>query len=350
MSRLEKNKTSFKSVLDNSKASFQRVKWKEAFTFFGFLLLAAGFWLMQNLQQEYEVEMTIPIKYRNIPPEVAFTSTPPEHVTIRVKDKGSVLLNYALWGSFMPLDVNLKELPLNKTRFIPADRKKIESDIQKQLIASTSLTYTEPTSIDLSYGKLKEKEIPVSFNGLIETRSGFQIVGDIDISPSKVMMFANQATIDSVKVIQTEFKQISRLDKSISISVKLQKPEGASLDPEMIILTVPVEEFTEKTLVVPILCSDLPGVYELKTFPSSVNVSCNVSTLRFKELEAFAFEIDVPFDSLKDNRTGTVKLQLTKQPDWIYDPVITPNTIEFILEQKSTTKPEDNPQKQTVEE
>lgn len=114
----------------------------------------------------------------------------------------------------------------------------------------------------------------------------------------------------------------------------------------MITLTIPVEEFTEKILSVPIMCSDLPPVYELKTFPSSVNVLCNVSTTRFKDLDAFDFEIDIPFNSLKNNKTGTVKLQLSRQPDWISDPVVSPNTIEFILEQKTASRTNENEQQQ----
>ncbi len=336
MSRLEKNKESFKSVLSRIKASLQTTKWREAFTFFIFLLLAAGFWLMQSLQQEYEVEMNIPIRYRNIPSEVAFTSPLPDKVNIRIKDKGTGLINYVFWNAFMPIDINLKDLPVNKTRSTVADRKKIESDIQKQLLSTTALLYTEPTSIDAVYGKLKEKEVPVIFNGMIETKPGFQLVGKATLSPEKVILYANQATIDSVSNIKTEFKQLTKIDKTQSVTVKLQKPEGSSLSEETVTLTIPIEEFTEKVLSVPVICSNLPSNYELKTFPSSVNVSANVSMSKFNDLDAFVFEIDIPFESLKDNKTGTVKLELTKQPDWVSDTAINPNTIEFILEQKSS--------------
>lgn len=355
MSRLEPNKRSFKSVLSNIKASLHRVKWKEALTLLAFILLASGFWLMQNLQQEYEVEMNIPIKYRNVPPELSFTSTPPEYITIRVKDKGSILLNYVLWRSFLPFEINLKDLPANTSQAMLADRQKIESEIQKQLISSSTLTYTEPTSITLSYGKLEEKEVAVIFDGIIETKAGFQLVDEAVITPSKVKLYANRAVLDSVDTVYTEFQHLTNVDKSLALTLKLKKPEGSSLNPETIIFSAPIEEFTEKVLTIPVTCSNLPKMYELKTFPSSVSLSCNVSVSRFKDLDAFAFEIDIPFDSLKNNKSGTVRLELTKQPSWINNPVISPNTIEFILEQKAASTPkgeaeENVPQDTVVEE
>ena len=61
MSRLGQIKQTFKSVRIEIKAFLRRQQWKEALIFFYFTLLAFGFWLLQSLQQEYEID----IKYRS---------------------------------------------------------------------------------------------------------------------------------------------------------------------------------------------------------------------------------------------------------------------------------------------
>ena len=108
MSRLGQIKQTFKSVRIEIKAFLRRQQWKEALIFFCFILLAFGFWLLQSLQQEYEIDIRIPVKYKNVPPDISFTETPPEAITVKVKDKGSVLLNYSFGRSFAPIEANMK--------------------------------------------------------------------------------------------------------------------------------------------------------------------------------------------------------------------------------------------------
>ena len=91
---------SFKSARMKINAFLRRQRWKEALIFFFFVLLSLGFWLLQSLQQEYEIEISIPVRYKNIPPDISFTETPPQEIIAKVKDKGSVLLNYSFGRSF----------------------------------------------------------------------------------------------------------------------------------------------------------------------------------------------------------------------------------------------------------
>ena len=64
MSRLGQIKQTFKSVRIEIKAFLRRQQWKEALIFFCFILLAFGFWLLQSLQQEYEIDIRIPVNRR----------------------------------------------------------------------------------------------------------------------------------------------------------------------------------------------------------------------------------------------------------------------------------------------
>jgi hypothetical protein len=85
-----------------------------------------------------------------------------------------------------------------------------------------------------------------------------------------------------------------------------------------------------------VLCNDLPGNYALRTFPTSVDVVCNVPISRFRELTEADLEIQIPFNEFEAKHTeGKILLYLTKQPLWVVHPVIIPDIIEFIIEQNS---------------
>lgn len=73
------------------------------FLIFYFSFIAGGFWLLQTLNNDYEAEFSIPVRLKGVPNHVVLTSEPPSELRIKVKDKGTVLLNYMLGKSFFPL-------------------------------------------------------------------------------------------------------------------------------------------------------------------------------------------------------------------------------------------------------
>lgn len=253
----------------------RRQRWKEALIFFFFVLLSLGFWLLQSLQQEYEIEINIPVRYKNIPPDISFTETPPQEVIAKVKDKGSVLLNYSFGRSFAPIEMNMKN-QAEKSGSLSIAKKAIENDIQKQLLATTSLVGFEPQHIEAPYSKRIKKDIPVVFNGTIQTNPGFHVSGSITISPMNISVYASDVVLDTLNQAKTVFTEIKKGNKTITKTVQLQKVSEATYDPTSVTITIPIEEFTEKTLEIPVLCTDLPSHYTLRTFPSVAKVTCSI--------------------------------------------------------------------------
>ena len=64
MSHIEHLSQSVKSLNKQAKAYFHGDQWKAALVFCFFVLLAFGFWFLQSLQQEYEISLTFPVKYK----------------------------------------------------------------------------------------------------------------------------------------------------------------------------------------------------------------------------------------------------------------------------------------------
>ena len=71
-------------------------KSREFLIFLFFFFIASGFWLLQTLNNDYETEFSIPVRLKGVPNNVVITSEPPSELHIRVKDKGTMLLNYMI--------------------------------------------------------------------------------------------------------------------------------------------------------------------------------------------------------------------------------------------------------------
>jgi hypothetical protein len=325
-----------KSVIAHAKAFFLRPKWKETLIFFVFVLLSSAFWYLQSLQEETEREIVLPVKYKNIPPDIAFAEDRPESVTFRVKDKGLVLLSYSWMNKFAPIEVNLKNLREEDSGEFTVTQKTIESSLARQLMSSSTLVGFEPQTIVVHYGKLQFKDVPVVADVRVSPEPGFQLSDTITVTPAAVRVYASSRILDTLHVLKTHPAELKKITETRELTLRLQNIPGVQTDRDEVKVIVPVEEFTEKRLTIPVRCVDLPPNCTLYTFPATVEVICNIPLSRFRELTESDFEIRIPFRELEAGRTdGKLPVHLHKQPPWLSRPSLNPDVIEFILEQNA---------------
>ena len=330
MTHREHLSQSVKSLNKQTKAYFHGDQWKEVLVFSFFVLLAFGFWLLQSLQQEYEIILTFPVQCKELPADIAFDKEIPQQVIAKVKDKGSVLLNYTLGRVLQPIEIKLETK--EKKGILLFSKKQIENDIQKQLLATTSLIEFEPQHIEASFSQRKHKPLPVKFDGDIQFITGFQLAGEIQIEPSVVDAYASAATLDTLQEALTQFTEVKKGNKTVQRTVALRPIAGVNLVPTTVTVTLPIEEYTEKSLNIPIICKGVPHHYKVRLFPSEVTVTSSVPLSRFKALSESQFEITIDYNELEQNASGSCYVHLTRKPEWVHTPTLLPTQVEFLLE------------------
>ena len=268
------------------KAFFRRIGWRDVLVFMCFVLASLCLWFLQALQDDYEINIALPVRYKNIPANMVPAADSPTEVVAKVRDKGTVLLNYLWTGSFSPLEIDVRTLPREaSSEELTVTRRILEAGILKHLASSTRLLSFEPSTIRVTYTELGNREIAVEADLTVETEVGFQLSDRVTITPAKV--------------------------------------------------TVPVEEFTEKRLTLHIRCDSVPAGYALRMFPNTAEAVCNVPLSHFKELCEDRLDILIPFREFEAHREeGKITLRLTKKPDWLTDYDLNPDAIEFILEEQ----------------
>jgi hypothetical protein len=326
--------SALKSMLRNTEYFFRSQQWKETLTFLFFLLLSLGFWLLQSLQEDYERTIELPLRYKNIPPEWILSADNPRKISILLKDKGSTLMYYSWKSRFSPVDIQLSNLSHAEDHALRVTGQTIEAAVAKQLMTSTDIISVEPHEIIVKYDSLGSRQLPVAANVTVTTRPGFRQSGDIKISSPEIRLYGSRKTLDRLSSISTKHATVENASDTKELTVELDLPAGIKADRETVRLTVPVEEFTEKRLQLPVLCPDIPAGYALRIFPSSVEAVCEIPLSQFKELTEETLEIHVPFDEFDTNRsTGRLSVRVTGKPSWAVIAAISPGEVEFIIEQ-----------------
>jgi YbbR-like protein. len=333
MSRLGTVIERIKSVWEKIKTSLRRQRWREVLIFCLFLSLSLGFWVLQSMNQEYEMELSVPVRYKDFPKDIVFKQSLPERVNVRVKDKGNVLLNYSLARNFRPIEIT--ENNLNSTeKIVTVTQSEIESHLQKSLAVTTYVIDFSPSQLDVSYSQQFQKSVPITFKGFVNPRSGYGVSGEIVTSPSVVMIYTDKTRLDSIKSISTIYTEVRNVKSSVTQKIKLEEIEGVIFEPTEVSLTIPIEEFTEKTLEIPIVCVNVPVGYTVRTFPTTVMVRSSVPLSKYKDLSERGFTIDVEFADMEQSISGMLPLKLTTKPDWISTHTLIPDKFEFVLERR----------------
>ena len=325
--------TTFRYLYKKVKNFLSRAQSKELLTFLFFLCLSFLFWILQSMNEEAEATYRSPVRYRNVPEDIVFTTAPPSQLTLRIKDKGIILLNYSFGKPFQPVEVDVKPYLINNKGTIRIKEEQLGALLKKQLNVSTTLLSLYPDTLLIHYSKQGDKLVPVRFDGILTAGAQFQVGSDIQIKPDSVRVFAARTILDTLQSVSTTSLQLSDLSDTIVQKLSLRSIKGAKIVPSQVQITIPVEEYTEKVMSLPITVEGLPDSLQLRTFPSMVQLSCFVVLRDFKDVTPESFRVVVDYHDFREGMTR-LPIEVLEIPQNVTNVHCKPDSVEFIIEEK----------------
>lgn len=223
-------------------------KSREFLIFLFFFLIAGGFWLLQTLNNDYEAEFSIPVRMKDLPNNVVLTSEPPSELRVRVKDKGTVLLNYMLGKSFFPVNLGFLDYK-GKDNHVKIYASDFEKKILSQLNVSSKILSIKPDTLEYIYSEGKSKLVPVRFQGKVT--AGLQYyVSDTICKPDSVLVYAPEGILDTITTAYTQNITLENISDTTRRRIPLTSERGVKFVPASVEMTFPVDIYTEKTVEV----------------------------------------------------------------------------------------------------
>ena len=306
-------------------------KSREFFVFLFFFVVAAGFWLLQTLNNDYETEFSIPVKLKGIPDDVVITSEPVSEVRVRVKDKGTVLLNYMLGKSFYPITLDFSDYK-GKDNVVQVYASQYGKKIISQLNASTNLITMKPDTLEYIFSTGTSKRLPVRLQGKVSAGRQYYLADTI-FRPDSVLAYAPTGMLDTVSVVYTQWVNVENIDDTLFQQVSLQKQKGVKLVPSSVEMMLPVDMYTEKTVEVPLMGVGFPANKILRAFPSKVQVTFQVGLSHFRQIGAKDFSIQLAYEELLKLGSDKYTVKLKKIPTGVSQVRVNPSQVDFLIEQ-----------------
>jgi hypothetical protein len=298
-----------------------------------FFLLAVIFWFLTKLSKEYESTVMYPVSYENLPQDKLLQETPDSEIGIHIKATGFKILSAKLFPQTIEIDASNLSAKSATEYYLLLSQQRLA--IQKQMNAGVDIDHFINESIDLSLGSLQQKKVPVKLNSQINYQLGYNVNGDIVITPDSITVSGPESILDTLQYVETIPLVMKNVASEINETIDLKSFTSSNkikFDQASVTLSAAVEKFTEGTQKVSFVILNPPQDVTMNTFPKEVIITYKVALSNFNQVNASSFLVECDYLMSSENNLSYLVPKLARQPDMVKNVKIAPSKIEFVIE------------------
>lgn len=302
---------------------------RKAAVFFSCLVIAAFAWLFFALSNQYVYSLKTVIHYTDLPQNKAFHPLQSDTVTLQVEGSGWKLVFSKIRLHPHSVRVNLKKLVqrnyITFTEQLP--------EINRTFHSTQRIIAVMPDTLYFDFSSRSVKKIPVALLYKIKFQSRFGISDSVQITPDKVTVTGPMEDIANIKKWYTDTLRAIDIKNTIRARIALKRPlkNNITVYPSMSEVKVPVSEFTEKVIELPVTVFNKKGNTEVKLLPSKIKVTFLVPLTHYADITRDDFEAAIDLNDWSKKGYEQLPVILKKTPPFCEILKIEPQIIDFII-------------------
>ncbi len=307
--------------------------------FFIFIGIATLIWFLWTLEKEYTTIISNPVGFVDLPNDLVLINDLPEKIQMEVTGRGFAILRHNWDIKKNRLKVNFKVIypgkidALNNNN-ITISLQPVKNRLTNQL-NNIHVNSIIPDTISFKFSTMIKKKVPVKADLDLQIEKQYMVKGGIIITPDSVEISGPSAILDTIPQIMTAQLKLKKVDGNIQRNLSLlQIHDKVSFTNKRVLVEIPVEQYTEKSMEVPVFAFNVPDSMLMKVFPASVKLTFRVIVSEFENIQAENFNLGVYYDQISGKSPSKLTIQLLDYPDFIENIKINPETVAYILENK----------------
>lgn len=294
-----------------------------------FLAITFFFWWSQTMNQDYDTAFRIPVKVTGIPENVRVLNNPSDHITLSLNGKGTALRKSARRASHHVVNVSNSLFNMNQGH-ASLPTQWLRDSISAILHSSVSIRSIEPDSLVYHYALQSNRMIPVVFNGTIESQDQFYMER-IEFEPDSLNALVLLSDT-SFKEIAVDLESITVQSDTTVLMARLKPAPRVILDDDKVQMTVISQQYTEKSIEVPVTGVNFPDSVSLKSFPSKAVVTVWVKMSEYDRIGSRDFQVVVDYNDIKVSDVSKAPLRIFSQPANVRNVRLQTRTVDFLME------------------
>lgn len=294
------------------------------------LICAIAAWLFLALNNKYVYTAKTELIYKDEPQKKAFKALQPDAVDLQVEGTGWQLLFSRLRIKPQSITVSLRQL---STRNFILFSEQLPQ-INRQLETAQKIISVKPDTLFFDFSRRTNKRVPIKLLADFSFVKQYGISSQVLLTPAHVNISGPQEELLKIKEWYTDTLKLVDLQKNTNtrITIKQNNANNISIYPNSVGVKVPVDEFTEKTVVVPLQVINNSEFYDIKLYPKKVAVTFMVALSSYQEIDEDFIQATVDLNEWKELKHEKLTVKITRFPNYCKLLHIVPNKINFIIE------------------
>ncbi len=312
---------------------------RDLLVFLVFLLLSTGLWFLNALRKDFVTTIEYPVKYSDFPEDFILLGEPQTQVQLKIRSLGYNILPYHFGKVISPEDLRVsafKRMRKGNAEGAYILTRELKNMFTRNLTNGIDLLEIYPDTLFVLFEKKERKKVPVRFQSQLKFKPQYYQSGNIKIKPDSVEISGPSTLIDTLDYVSTENKVFEELSDSLVRNVSLVTNKKIQVSPGRVVVSIPVEPYTEKVLNIPLKMVNVPDSLRLKCFPSEIKVSFTVAVSKFNDVSSADFNALVDFNTNTSNTLpDRLKVKITDMPQGVKNVDYSPLFVECLFEKSN---------------
>ena len=294
-----------------------------------FLAITFFFWWSQTMSQNFQTVMRVPVQLSDVPDDIRVTMPPVRHITVSLSGKGSALRKSGRRGSHHVLYVSNSAFNMVQGH-ASLSTLGLRDSITALLPSSVTIRSVSPDSLVYQYALQHGVMLPVEFGGSIESQDQF-FLERIEFNPDSILAKVLLSDTASHRAV-VDAGQIVISSDTITRTVPIKRESGVIYSQDDVLMTVLSQQYTEKSLEIPIAGVNFPDFVTLKAFPSKAVVTFWVKMSEYDRVTASDFHVVVDYNDIAGSEASKARLRIFSQPADVRNVRLQTRTVDYLME------------------
>jgi len=291
---------------------------------------AVGAWLFLALNKKYPYTVQTELLYKDEPQGKAFKALQPDTVDLKVEGTGWQLLFARLRIKPPSITVSLQKL---NTRSYVVFSEQLDQ-VNRQLETSQKVISIKPDTLYFDFSRRTNKRVPLKLISKLTFTPQHGIAKEIKLTPSYVNISGPHEELQKIHIWHTDSLKLNDINSSVDTRINLLKNaiSNISIYPTSVGVKIPVDEFTEKTIEVPLSILNNRDYHDVKLYPKKVSITLLVALSNYAKTDDEQLKAAVDLNEWKVLGHSKLSVKITKLPEFSKLVSISPSSVDFIIE------------------
>ncbi|MBO4724072.1 MAG: hypothetical protein J5596_01965 [Bacteroidaceae bacterium] len=281
------------------------------------------------MSQNYDTQMKVPVLVTDVPDNVRIVRQPARQITVSLSGKGSTLKKSGRRGSRNVLRISNSTFAMSQGH-ASLSTSRLRDSISAMLPPSVTIRSVSPDSLVYQYVMQHSVMLPVEFDGTTESQDQF-FLERIEFSPDSIQIRVLESDTALHRVV-VEAGQIQLSSDTIIRVVPVRRENGVLYSQDEVTMTVLSQQYTEKSLEIPISGVNFPEHVSLKSFPSKAVLTVWVKMSEYDKVTAADFQVVVDYNDIAGSDASKARLHIYSQPANVRNVRLQTRTVDYLME------------------